>query len=94
MSAERKNENITFILPEDLERLRKNKNTLDIEKAIRNIEILQRMEVVKDIDNTEDFIRIEAESMEKAIQEPNLDIAMRLLPTFLSDVKKFFRGKR
>lgn len=88
MSAEIKNENIFFILPEDLEILKKKRNTPDIEEAIKNIEKLQRLELV---DNTLDFIEIEVESMEIAIKEQSLDVVFRLLPVFLSDVKRLLR---
>jgi hypothetical protein len=42
MSAEIKDEQMYFILPEHLENLKKNKNTPEIEQAIKNVEWLQR----------------------------------------------------
>lgn len=93
MSAEVKNEKIMFILPEDLKMLKKNKHAPDIEAAIKNVERLQKFTVEK-VDNTEDFIRIEMESMENVLRESNVEAALKLLPVFLSDVKKFFGRKK
>ena len=91
MSAELKKENVMFILPEDLPRLKKNRQTPDIEEAMRNIEWLQRIEKV---DNTLDFVEIEADSMVTALDEQNLDVALNLLPTFLTDVRKLVKRLR
>lgn len=81
-----------FILPEDLERLKKNKNTPDVEEAIRNVEMLQRQ--IVEIDNDFDFVQIETESMLESMKEPNFDGMIRLLPTYVKDVKKLINKLR
>lgn len=91
MSAERKNEVAMFILPEDIQTLKKNRNSPDIRLAINNVEKLQKFEPITD--NTLDFLKVETDSLRKAMDEGNLDIVLRLLPTYIRDVENLLRRK-
>lgn len=80
-----------FLFPEGLENIKKNKNIPEIEHAIKNVEWLQK---IQPIDNTLDFVQIESDSLVQALDEQNLDIVLRLLPTFLTDVRKLVNRLR
>lgn len=88
MNCRDTSERVYFLFPEGLENIKKNKNLPEIEHAIKNVEWLQRKQP---IDNTMEFVRIESDSLSQAIEEQNIDIVLRLLPTFLTDVKKLLR---
>jgi hypothetical protein len=40
------------------------------------------------IDNTIDFVKIETDSIVKAINEQDLDAVLRLLPVYVRDIQK------